>query len=237
MAESRFKRLLGEFLIIVVGILAALAVDEWREDRAAREVERLYVARLIGDLGQDSATMRAAVAAGSTKTTALDSIIGNLSDPAAIRRSPRLAWPNLGFTYARPELQTTTFDELTSSGRLALIRDEAVRKRIGDHYLSVVHQFDRLDQRRTRLAWRVAELYPGTSWGSAPRAEIGGIDSAFFAAPNSDARLDALLGVEYHGLLNQERIYARSIEEISGGIQESTLDMLQLLRGYASEIR
>lgn len=47
--------LLAEFVIIVLGVLAALAVDEWREGRAERERAVEIVESFIRDLRTDSA--------------------------------------------------------------------------------------------------------------------------------------------------------------------------------------
>ena len=42
-----------EFVLIVVGILAALAIDEWRDERGERELEREYLAAIRAALQAD----------------------------------------------------------------------------------------------------------------------------------------------------------------------------------------
>jgi hypothetical protein len=145
----------------------------------------------------------------------------------------------MNLTYARPELQTTTFDELKNSGGLSLIQQEHLRFRIGDHYSSALHHYERLDDRRTRLAWSVAGLYPELSWGAGVGVDLSPaeIDSTFYAAPHVEYRLQQLLGPEYHALMNQERIYARSIEGISAQILDQTNELLSELRQYQNSLR
>ncbi len=43
-------RISAEFLLIVLGVLVALAVDRWSESRADRELEVMYLERLRGDM-------------------------------------------------------------------------------------------------------------------------------------------------------------------------------------------
>jgi hypothetical protein len=51
----RFRVAMGEFLIIVAGVLIALLVDEWRSDRRDRTLEIQYASRLRLDLERDTA--------------------------------------------------------------------------------------------------------------------------------------------------------------------------------------
>lgn len=54
-------RWLGEFAIIVVGVLVALAVDSYREDRVDDARERVYLANLQADLQIDEVNLRIAL--------------------------------------------------------------------------------------------------------------------------------------------------------------------------------
>jgi hypothetical protein len=41
------------FFVIVLGVLAALAVDSWSEERRNRVLEQVYLARITEDLNRD----------------------------------------------------------------------------------------------------------------------------------------------------------------------------------------
>lgn len=64
MSESRRRsilpRLAGEFLTIVVGVLVALGVDEWRESRAELRQEAEYYRSIVEDLDRDIAEYESA---------------------------------------------------------------------------------------------------------------------------------------------------------------------------------
>ena len=224
-------RLIAEFAVIVIGILVALGVDEWREAVGEREGEVQYVERLVQDLLADSSTMARAISVGQSKMTSLDSVMQALQDPLQVRRSPSLAVPSLTFTYSRPDLQMTTFQELMATGSLSLIRDDGLRFEIGDHYRLVREHFERLDERRTRLVWAVNELFPTARGGA------HALDSAFLAAPHVPERLDRLLSAEYLGLIYQEGEYSGAMESISGQIMNETTTLLAALRSYQETLR
>lgn len=238
MRNLAFGRLAAEFLVIVVGVLVALAVDQWRESINDRTAEAEYLDRLLIDLRQDSGMVSGDRAQGAAKAVDLQRVLENLRDPDIVRRQPSLAWPNLSRTFARPNLQTTTFDELTTTGGLILIQNNDLRSRIGEHYTWAEHSFnERLDERRTSLAEHVARIFPRFSgapglatpsnlddqW-TAPR------DSAFFASPNLDARMNALFSVEFEGVVALELDYALAIEQIDGAVLEATVELMEAIR-------
>lgn len=240
MHRSGPARLLGEFLVIVVGVLVALAVDEWREYSDDRVMEARYVARLIQDLQTDSATMANQAERGASKRANLETTLKRLEDPALIQRSPSAAWPDLSFTFARPELQTTTFDELLATAGLLLIRDEALRYEVADHYRVIRHRYDRVSVRRTELAAAAMEVFPFMA--DAPDVTsytpewFGPLDSAFFAAPRRDERMARLLSTEFAGLLAEEHAYARVLEGTSGSIMRDSVELMDRLRAYQATI-
>jgi hypothetical protein len=238
MRDLPVRRLAAEFVVIVVGVLVALAVDQWRESVSDQAAEAQYMDRLLIDLQRDSLTVSLERAQAGRKASDLARVLQDLTDPEAIRRQPSLAWPNLARTFARPNIRATTFDELTSTGGLTLVRNEALRSQIGEYYrFAPQNFFERLDARRTSLAALVTRVFP--TFPGAPdiaasenRNEEWAVrrDSAFFAAPNVDDRMDALLGIEFYGLVNQELEYARSIERIDADVFQVTLELMAAIR-------
>ena len=65
MADPRtvpWSRLVGEFLVIVVGVLAALGVDSWRERKQEEDLGQAYLRGLLTDLTADSTRLADSVA-------------------------------------------------------------------------------------------------------------------------------------------------------------------------------
>lgn len=129
------RRVLVEFVTIVVGVLAALGVDEWADDRAEQSLERDYVLRLVEELRQDTADLRTAITMVKDKEESLLRLHQVLLDPSGVQPDAVALLRDIGTgtNYAwnaGPLAGATTFEELQSSGNLRLIGDPAVRSRI-----------------------------------------------------------------------------------------------------------
>ncbi len=81
-------RLLGEFVIVVVGVLAALWVDDWREARADRSLEFHLLEGLRSDLTRDSADIASAMIVAEARAAGADELLLLLGDPDAGRTWP-----------------------------------------------------------------------------------------------------------------------------------------------------
>ena len=131
----RWREGAGEFVIIVFGVLVALAVDQWWEDRQDKATERQYLARLQADLQADMEELDRFAGIFEIKAR----MVKDLRDQTVetlLSRDPSLLMRDLVFSsYSRlPALRSTTFDELLSTGRLALIGDVALRAELSRYY-------------------------------------------------------------------------------------------------------
>lgn len=133
-----WRLLLGEFVVIVVGVLMALWVDQLREDRVNAELEVEYLASLVTDLEADlgqfdeaEAWMRRQEAAASIVLALYQGSppTGNVTDLVA-------AVETAGWQYA-PSITRNTIDDLRSTGNLRLIRDPEMRRAIAAYYRTV----------------------------------------------------------------------------------------------------
>lgn len=124
------KRLAGEFIVIVLGVLVALSVDAGLEVRAERARERAYYQSLARDLADDTAEYAIAIRMSARSIEAghqVRSVI--LGDPYAGTRplSQSVAyasWVNY------PDWSSGTLDELYSVGTIRLIRKQEIKDAI-----------------------------------------------------------------------------------------------------------
>lgn len=151
-ARVPWAKFLGEFLIIVVGILVALFVDRWNEARKENELERRYLESLIVDLetdvqriaGLDTLTLTRVAAAtrllsaigvdtsqpdGFSTTDDWRRQANSMADTMALERA--VDWTGRVF---RLEIASPTFDELTSTGNLRVIANPNLRRRLSEYY-------------------------------------------------------------------------------------------------------
>ena len=152
------ERWAGDFVVIVLGILAALAVDSWSEDRNNRQLEREYLARIQDDLRWDLEEVEIAIRVSLDQARAATSILIELNDPLAETIPPfsdtikatdfttpvheegvyskgHAVWDAVRSRSFVP--RRGTYDELLATGRIIVIDDTKLRAAIIDYYSMV----------------------------------------------------------------------------------------------------
>ena len=128
----------AELVIIVAGVLVALWIEGWREARVEAATEREYLTRLEADLVADSVRLAgrldAEIRLDENTRRAMD-FVRTGAVPEADTVAVVAALHFSGFiNFYRP--QSTTWDDLVSTGNLGLIRDRDLRERVGRYYAS-----------------------------------------------------------------------------------------------------
>ncbi|MFT5435108.1 MAG: hypothetical protein ACI9OJ_005825 [Myxococcota bacterium] len=116
-------RLFSEFLVIVLGVLIALAVDAGWDRRQDREIERASIQSLVNDLDRADSLLTAAAQRDSVIIRRADSLL-------AFSVVPGDAFVSLisGIFDTTPvDVRLRTYDELLNTGRLQLLRDRDLR--------------------------------------------------------------------------------------------------------------
>ena len=126
-------RVLGvEFVVVVLGILCALAADSWWERVQEERIETGYLLRLSGDLQMSRDSLEEDLAthrkwADSTRLVLIELKTGpNLSGAELLQEAIGFA---IGLSVWYP--YHTTYEELLSTGKLALISSDSLRAALG----------------------------------------------------------------------------------------------------------
>ena len=129
--ETRWAQLVLELALLVLGILIALAVDGWMDDRRDAQSERRYLELLVRDLDRDLEVLDEFLAYEERQVAdsvfAYRTLRGGVAaeDREAVADAlTRLSW--------RRTLRLTraTYTDLLSTGNLRLIRTPALRDRV-----------------------------------------------------------------------------------------------------------
>ena len=158
---GRARSLAGEFLIIVAGVLVALAVDQWRESVADRDLEAHYLERLGANLVSDTASFNWYQTVIETKASVLRDLVSD--DPLSRllgRENPMADLVHSQFLSLQP-VRATTFQELQSTGNLKLIQDFGLRGRITEYYLEFDHKSEILSSSPGEYRKLFLESIPG----------------------------------------------------------------------------
>lgn len=129
--KARFPwgALAAEFVVVVAGILGALWVDEWREDRADAALEQVYLGRLEEDLAATSEALTPVVTRYENARDGIRATLALLDAPPGPATSDSLAkvvgWVG---TLTSVEPVDAAYRELVQSGSLRVIRPSLRRQ-------------------------------------------------------------------------------------------------------------
>lgn len=198
--RNRLTRAGAEFIVIVVGVLAALSVESWRENQADRDLESRYLEQIVTDAQENLRLIREATTLEQRHMDVAESLWHAAQQdvpPSADSVGAWLGRRDGSWWFSDPRLRDGTITALAQTGDFALIQDVEVRSAILG-YLSQL-QADLEEFRRgiqihedaqTQLGiWGEVGLTPAVSPGS-PRSVR--LYLAIIDEPEGRAALDRL---------------------------------------------
>jgi hypothetical protein len=128
------KYAIGEIILVVIGILIALSINNWQQDRRNKKQEYRYINDLINDFKQDSINLEDLRLESKITANAKDSIYKVINDfdypMDSLSDYFNLQW--VGYKVFSPS--TSTIEEMKSSSHLEIITDAQLRKKIVKMY-------------------------------------------------------------------------------------------------------
>jgi len=218
------RRAIAEVATIVVGVLIALGVNNWNENRIGRNLESQYLGRLREAASSNTETAELIVRLANDKLEALGALERVLQQPSDSRSTSeviaavRSGSLNLGWTI--PVFDSVVFEEMRSTGRLGLIRQVELREKVINYYLQIFGQIERMNDRRTDFAPYIYRLIP-------PEVLRGESDVNSLA----DGRMAAVVDTEgFRELITAERNYASFIVARMADLLPLTQEVEESLR-------
>jgi hypothetical protein len=214
----------GEFVVIVLGVLVALAADAWNDSRLERKEEALYLQRLHTSIVSDTLYYRFVLDWMDRKEMALERLDVLLTSPdTGFHPDTVLAdWaaaPNFGWNVG-PLASEATFEDLRSSGKLGVIQDPGLRSQVIEYYESAAGEDRRIEARRTAFPTVAYRLIPFD------RAESA---SEFATASDVSALLGKIRESELPGYILAETNRANFIRGSITRIQGLAAELLDAL--------
>lgn len=125
-----------DLIVVVVGILIALQVDQWAQGRQERALGTTYLARLGEDLQTEYARATDAEGWARDRLRAVALLSRVVSDPAVgASESATLPWAIETASWRSfPRSSGFVYDELQSTGHMRLIRSLTLRRELAEHY-------------------------------------------------------------------------------------------------------
>jgi len=157
------KYAIGEVFLVMIGILLALQINNWNQERLSKKKEHNYVNRLIKDLASDTLMMSRHIETSKEKFEAgmlIDSLIHNRNlytnealDVIFKAQAICRMW--------MPRYNTNTYTDLINTGNFSLISDQLIADNIRGHYTNLPHSWnDTFDKRNAELLRIMIDLIP-----------------------------------------------------------------------------
>lgn len=124
---------IGEIVLVVIGILIALQINNWNEARKEKILEYTYIHSLINDLQADVVNIDSAVPGNQELLSGLDSLLAMLATgpfDTEQRRQVLLYSVKNTYWYLRVEFSDATISQGNSSGNYQIIKNPEVTKAI-----------------------------------------------------------------------------------------------------------
>ena len=132
-----FKYAIGEIVLVVIGILIALSINNWNEARKTTNIEVEYLKRLRADLVNDTAYY-------DRRIKYADKVIEDHKKAFLIAyteiEGPRQfyeAFNNLVWSSESLSLRDITYHEMLNAGQLKIISNDAIKAEIMEFYSQV----------------------------------------------------------------------------------------------------
>ena len=134
--SSYLRYAIGEILLVVIGILIALQVNNWNQERKNQNQERNFLLRLQADINTDVENISSSIHANKTRMQRAEFLLASIDQPQLAEDSSTYFIRSIeyaGYTN-NPIVSDNTFEEIKSSGKLSLIRNETLRNTIQEYY-------------------------------------------------------------------------------------------------------
>jgi len=139
-AGKRFRNYilyaLGEIILVVLGILIALQINNWNNQEKLEAKELAYLKDIRENLLHDYENLETYLIYNKLKIALLDSsivLVASNQPVVEVARTMNRRMPELT-TYRYFYPRRTAFDNMVNAENIALIRDEELRERLTEYY-------------------------------------------------------------------------------------------------------
>ena len=135
--QRYFKYAIGEIILVVIGILIALQINNWNENQKFQKQELQYLSRLIKENKKDVLSFKIKIERLESNNAKIKGFCEGLknadySDSLLLKRASE--YMIYGSLYPNFNPSLSTYRDLSSTGNLNLIKDTELRDLIVGHY-------------------------------------------------------------------------------------------------------
>jgi hypothetical protein len=140
--RGRLRWFTAEFLVVVAGVLVALAANDWAQRAREQRLAREYTLRVVEDLDRIGESLLGVVKWTEVLESAGGALLPILEGRQTVGDSLRVLTAAYQASRLRaPDLSPIAYRELLATGQIRLFRDAAVRQALGRYFTD----FERAD--------------------------------------------------------------------------------------------
>jgi hypothetical protein len=150
-----FKYAIGEITLVMIGILLALQVNNWNENRKAYKASKNYLSEIVSDLQQDTIHFNHGIKT-LNRLIADEEWVLNKAD-YSYKDTDRL-WDCLSGWFMDYKINTRTFEKIQNEGKSELFGFDKLSEKINTYYTTI--------NRRTKTftAWDIKDVTERHAW-------------------------------------------------------------------------
>ena len=139
LAESKFRKYLlyaiGEIVLVVIGILIALQINNWNELSKQNETGVAYLQRIHSDLKKDTTYLIRKESTARETQNAFKTYIENIHKDQKSTDEFKALTASVFWEAENLLLEDRTYNEITNSGKFSYIKNDSLRDKIMNYYL------------------------------------------------------------------------------------------------------
>ncbi|OMP30388.1 DUF6090 family protein [Mangrovimonas sp. DI 80] len=221
-AAAYMRYAIGEIVLVVIGILIALQINNWNSYRKDRLLEKQYLENFLLDLKSDSISLTYFSNSSPKKIEVLlmarDHVLHQTPIKDTLDFINKMGYGGVGSRGTMVESKST-YDDIISTGNLLLLKNENLKQHLLFYYQFSEHTKRYLGNLQTEYATFMNSYFPFDSEGT------------FKTVPKEIPHiLEALKSEEFLRLANSELTYAYALRtrvEIISKLNEATKALIK----------
>jgi hypothetical protein len=140
LSESKTRKYLkyafGEIILVVIGILIALSINNWNQNRLNKDLEAIYCNRLLNDVREEKLTLESIINYSKQVSAHAKKAIAVLENTPNASTNPVENIVDLyqASQYADSYSASSTYKELIASGQINLIQNDNLKTALIRYY-------------------------------------------------------------------------------------------------------
>lgn len=130
---------IGIIVLVVIGILIALQINNWNEIRKFNSLKKVYLERLIDDLKQDTIQINTLITETNAKQHIIETVIYQLDSgiQSELLKNAIIDYLKSGWNMNDFTPSSNTYSDLSQTGNMSVFRNAELTDRIKQYYILI----------------------------------------------------------------------------------------------------